>query len=73
MVRLQTSDRMMNIIQVYATTNDMPNKEVKAFYNDRLSDTSAIKQITLVIEHFKPKIGSGTEDNILGKYEMQGR
>lgn len=32
-LKIQTSQRMINIIQVYATTNHKPDEDVEVFYN----------------------------------------
>lgn len=73
LLRLRTSHRIMNIIQVYAPTNQKPeDDEVVKFYNDLHNTLKITKkgELTMIIGDFNSKIGAGEEDDVVGKYGL---
>ena len=67
-LRLQTSHRAMNIIQVHAPTADKDEEEIESFYNtlEEVMKLTRKGEITLVMGDFNSKVGFGVEGNTVG-------
>lgn len=72
LLRIQTSYRFLNIIQVYAPTSDKSDVEIEEFYSNIEKVLSLTKkgEITLVVGDFNAKIGCGEEGECVGKYGL---
>ncbi|XP_030746036.1 craniofacial development protein 2-like [Sitophilus oryzae] len=77
LLKLQTTHRDLNIIQVYAptTTNDKPDQEIEEFYNkiDEVMRLTTKGEITMIIRDFNAKIGRGVEGDSIGAYGLGER
>lgn len=75
LLKLQTTHRNLNIIQIYASTNDKPDQEIKEFYNkiDEVMRLTKKGEITMIIEDFNAKVGSGAEGDSIGAYGLGER
>ncbi|XP_071580242.1 uncharacterized protein [Temnothorax nylanderi] len=74
MLKLQTSHRALNVIQVYAPTNDKTDAEMEDFYSKIEEAMRLTKrgELTMVIGDFNAKVGSGAEDTV-GQYGLGER
>lgn len=75
LLKLQTSHRIMNILQVYAPTNDKSDTEIEEFYNkvDELLKLTRKGEITIVMGDLNAKIGTGAEGESVGAYGLGER
>lgn len=75
LLKLQTTHRDLNIIQVYAPTNDKPDQEIEEFYNkiDEVMRLTKEGEITIIIGDFNAKIGRGVEGDSIGAYGLGER
>lgn len=71
-IKLQTTHRVMNIIQVYAPTGDKQDEDVEIFYDSLDEAISLTKkgEITIVMGDFNAKIGRGAEGDTVGMYGL---
>lgn len=72
LLKLQTTHRTLNVIQIYAPTNDKSDAEVEDFYSTLEEAMKLTKkgEINMVIGDFNAKIGSGSENDIVGQYGL---
>ncbi|XP_071640906.1 craniofacial development protein 2-like [Temnothorax longispinosus] len=70
-LKLQTSHRALNVIQVYAPTNDKTDAETEEFYSkiDEAMRLTKKGELTMVIGDYA-KVGSGAEDDTVGQYGL---
>ncbi|XP_071578112.1 craniofacial development protein 2-like [Temnothorax nylanderi] len=75
MLKLQTEHRALNVIQVYAPTNDKTDAEMEEFYSKIEEAMRLTKrgELTMVIGDFNAKVGSGTEEDTAGRYGLGER
>ncbi|XP_030765278.1 craniofacial development protein 2-like [Sitophilus oryzae] len=75
LLKLQTTHRTLNIIQVYAPTNDKSDAEVEDFYSTLEEAMKLTKkgEINMVMGDFNAKIGSGRENDVVGEYGLGTR
>lgn len=77
LLRLQTSYRMMNIIQTYApTTKKTADEEVEEFYSkvdEAIWRFTKRGELTIVIGDFNAKVGFGREGDVVGRYGLGKR
>ncbi|XP_024874105.1 craniofacial development protein 2-like [Temnothorax curvispinosus] len=75
MLKLQTSHRALNVIQVYAPTNDKTDAETEEFYSkiDEAMRLTKKRELTMVIGDFNAKVGSGAEDDTVRQYGLGKR
>ncbi|XP_044750612.1 uncharacterized protein LOC123310952 [Coccinella septempunctata] len=73
--KLRTTHRDMNIVQVYAPTNDKSDQETEEFYSaiDEILRLTKRGEITMVIGDFNAKIGCGAEGDNVGSYGLGTR
>ncbi|XP_071637558.1 craniofacial development protein 2-like [Temnothorax longispinosus] len=72
MLKLQTSHRALNVIQVYAPTNDKTDAETEESYSkiDEAMRLTKKGELTMVIGDFNAKVGFGAEDDTVGQYGL---
>lgn len=75
LLKLQTTHRNLNIIQIYAPTNDKSDAEVEDFYSvlDEAMKHTKKGEINMVIGDFNAKIGSGKENDVVGQHGLGER
>lgn len=72
MIRIKTTQRTLNIIQVYAPTADKVEEEIDQFYDDvqQALDITKNRDITIIMGDFNAKIGKGRVDDIIGDFGL---
>lgn len=71
-IKMKTTHRDLNVIQIYAPTNDKTEQEIEEFYNkiDEVISLTKKGEITMVIGDFNAKIGAGVEGDNIGAYGL---
>lgn len=72
MMKLETTHRIMNIIQTYAPTKDRPDDEIEQFYRnlEEIMRTTKKGEIITVLGDLNAKIGEGADGNHVGAYGL---
>lgn len=75
MLRIKTTYRIMNVIQVYAPTSDHNDQAVESFYNELEELLCATKdgEIACIIGDFNAKVECGTDVEAVGAYGLGDR
>lgn len=74
LLKLQTAHRNLNIIQIYAPTNDKPDQEIEEFYNKiEVMQLTKKGEITMIIGDFNSKVGRGAEGDSIEAYGIGER
>ncbi|XP_030760798.1 craniofacial development protein 2-like [Sitophilus oryzae] len=71
-LKIKTSRRIMNIVQVYAPTSEKQDDMVEQFYNE-LEDIMKLTkkgELTIIIGDFNAKVGIGAEGDVVGGFRL---
>ena len=74
-LKINTSRRVMNIVQVYAPTNDKDDNMIEEFYAE-LEETMKLTkkgEITIVMGDFNAKVGAEAVGNVVGNFGLGDR
>ena len=72
MMKLQQKPFNMNIIQVYAPTEDSTEEELEEFYEEltRLTEQCKNHDVNIVMADMNAKVGNGSDGDIVGQYGL---
>lgn len=72
MVQIQSTTINVNILQVYAPTQDYEQEEIEKFYHDLEKVLAPTKKhdLNIIMGDFNAKIGEGEQEDIIGKYGL---
>ena len=74
-LKINTSRRVMNIVQVYAPTNDKDDNMIEEFYAelDEAMKLAKKGEITIIMGDFNAKVGAGAVGNVVGNFGLGDR
>lgn len=75
LLKIRTTHRILNIVQIYAPTNEKSDQVIEEFYNkiEEIMRLTRRGEITMVIGDFNAKIGCGAEGENIGAYGLGTR
>lgn len=72
-LQLQTTHRKMNIIQIYAPTNDKTEAEIEEFYTILDEAMKLTMKGKITMGTFNSKLGRGAEGEYVGAFRLEER
>ena len=72
MIQINTNDKKVNIIQVYAPTADKTDNEIESFYEDldNILKSTKTQDVTIIMGDLNAKVGEEQVDECTGGYGM---